>query len=429
MAFFDENVTAERAGVDHLPRLRCPLLLASWSCTISGVKATEKLLGAGPWPDEILGLDDRQRQGLLLVDAAAGKSALVPFSGWLPRAMEGRPRCFMGALSVHLGRFAAADQPLTGYLHRPLGGGNRCTWLDGRPYSHIWPEVQTDIKAGAALPASLSQVGFIVAEIGLGFRYLGAGAPAGACPPANFQFVRGRAQSFARLPHDRNDQTVAPAPFRTLWNRLPNGRDPNWLIVCRSSGAVSDGLDAIHRRAVRSGSRWCDALERRWTDFLAGEASANGPSQAFASSNDRRVFMNLLHLPWLELAIAITLLGSAVPLVRNSTSPTAGAWRSSAHQPAVRCWYGWPLRWCAARVAAAFSTQPALFGLANLRAGRTECTDLLDDRAITLFLTAPSDLADVWRGGTRSSWSMAAKTVVLLLFSCKDPWILTHVAA
>ncbi len=46
--------------------------------------------------------------GLLLVVAAAGKSALVPFSGWLPRAMEGptpSSAVFYGALSVHLGAF------------------------------------------------------------------------------------------------------------------------------------------------------------------------------------------------------------------------------------------------------------------------------------------------------------------------------------
>ena len=46
--------------------------------------------------------------GLLLLVAAAGKSGLVPFSGWLPRAMEGptpSSAVFYGALSVHLGAF------------------------------------------------------------------------------------------------------------------------------------------------------------------------------------------------------------------------------------------------------------------------------------------------------------------------------------
>src|SRR5919206_447108 len=46
--------------------------------------------------------------GRPLLVAAAGKSALVPFSGWLPRAMEGptpSSAVFYGALSVHLGAY------------------------------------------------------------------------------------------------------------------------------------------------------------------------------------------------------------------------------------------------------------------------------------------------------------------------------------
>src|SRR5690606_28070452 len=46
--------------------------------------------------------------GSLLLVAAAGKSALIPFSGWLPRAMEGptpSSAIFYGALSIHLGAF------------------------------------------------------------------------------------------------------------------------------------------------------------------------------------------------------------------------------------------------------------------------------------------------------------------------------------
>ena len=53
-------------------------------------------------PNQALGV------GLLLLVAAAGKSALIPFSGWLPRAMEGptpSSAVFYGALSVHLGAF------------------------------------------------------------------------------------------------------------------------------------------------------------------------------------------------------------------------------------------------------------------------------------------------------------------------------------
>ena len=46
--------------------------------------------------------------GLLLLFAAAGKAAQVPFSGWLPRAMEGptpSSAIFYGAISIHAGPY------------------------------------------------------------------------------------------------------------------------------------------------------------------------------------------------------------------------------------------------------------------------------------------------------------------------------------
>ena len=45
---------------------------------------------------------------LLFVLAAMGKSAMLPFTGWLPRAMEGptpSSAIFYGALSIHAGPF------------------------------------------------------------------------------------------------------------------------------------------------------------------------------------------------------------------------------------------------------------------------------------------------------------------------------------
>src|SRR4029077_10870329 len=45
---------------------------------------------------------------VLLVVAVAGKSALLPFSSWLPRAMEGptpSSAVYYGALSIHAGCF------------------------------------------------------------------------------------------------------------------------------------------------------------------------------------------------------------------------------------------------------------------------------------------------------------------------------------
>src|SRR6202043_2755423 len=70
----------------------------------------DKLLGRGAWPEgqALIATREALVVGFLVFIAAAGKSALVPFSGWLPRAMEGptpSSAVFYGALSVHLGAF------------------------------------------------------------------------------------------------------------------------------------------------------------------------------------------------------------------------------------------------------------------------------------------------------------------------------------
>ncbi len=111
---------------------------------------------------------------LLILLAAMGKSALVPFSNWLPRAMEGptpSSAIFYGALSVHLGAFLllrAAPlldaNPAVAWLVVALGVA---TALHGT----FVGRAQTDIKCALAF-ASLTQVGVIVAEIGLGLRLI-----------------------------------------------------------------------------------------------------------------------------------------------------------------------------------------------------------------------------------------------------------------
>src|SRR5262249_33286198 len=108
--------------------------------------------------------------GLLLVVAAAGKSALVPFSGWLPRAMEGptpSSAVFYGALSVHLGAFLLLRMSSLLSASPALAGLVVALGLVTAVCAHVTGSVQTDIKSALSF-ASLAQVGLIVAEIGLG---------------------------------------------------------------------------------------------------------------------------------------------------------------------------------------------------------------------------------------------------------------------
>lgn len=112
--------------------------------------------------------------GLLLIWACLGKSALFPVGGWLPRAMEGptpSSAVFYGALSVHLGPYLLLRA-------RPLFEAS--PWACGvliaiglltAFHGSLVGRVQSDIKSALAY-GSMTQVGLIVVEIGLGLEWL-----------------------------------------------------------------------------------------------------------------------------------------------------------------------------------------------------------------------------------------------------------------
>jgi NAD(P)H-quinone oxidoreductase subunit 5 len=106
--------------------------------------------------------------------AAAGKSGLVPFSNWLPRAMEGptpSSAVYYGALSVHAGCYLLwRAEPLirSSFVAQVLViGVGAATAL----FSALAARVQTNVKSALSY-ATLAQVGVIVVEIALGFRTL-----------------------------------------------------------------------------------------------------------------------------------------------------------------------------------------------------------------------------------------------------------------
>lgn len=111
---------------------------------------------------------------LVLLLAVAGKSALVPFSGWLPRAMEGptpSSAVYYGALSVHAGCYLLwrADPLIRSSVVAQIlviGAG-----LATAVSAALASRVQTNVKSALSY-ATLTQVGVIVVEIGLGLRTL-----------------------------------------------------------------------------------------------------------------------------------------------------------------------------------------------------------------------------------------------------------------
>jgi NAD(P)H-quinone oxidoreductase subunit 5 len=112
--------------------------------------------------------------GALLLLAAAAKSAQVPFSSWLPRAMEGptpSSAIFYGALSVHAGAYLLLRmRPWLGQSPLVLGA-IVALGLTTALVAAAAGRAATDGKGQLAW-ASTAQVGLIFAEIGAGWTTL-----------------------------------------------------------------------------------------------------------------------------------------------------------------------------------------------------------------------------------------------------------------
>lgn len=129
---------------------------------------------------------------LLLLLAAAGKAAQVPFSGWLPRAMEGptpSSAIFYGAISIHAGAYLLlrvqpllAQDALASALVILIG-------LATAIHGTITGRASADAKTSLAY-ASLTQVGIVFVEIGLGWRFIALAHILGHATVRTLQFLR-----------------------------------------------------------------------------------------------------------------------------------------------------------------------------------------------------------------------------------------------
>ena len=234
-------------------------------------------MGTGAWPDEVTTVTAAQAGliGGLLLFAAAGKSALLPFCGWLPRAMEGptpSSAVFYGALSVHLGAFLLLRVSSLFACSLVLAVATVALGLGTAAYATFVGRVQTDIKSALSF-ASLIQVGIIDAEIGAGhwvpfLWYVALVHLLGHACLRTLQFVR------------------APSlllDYRSVENAIggklprPSGQTPFPVPVVAvpvGPGSRRTGRrpDRFHSPAFvllfRTFTRW----ETRWTDWLNGRS-------------------------------------------------------------------------------------------------------------------------------------------------------------
>jgi NADH-quinone oxidoreductase subunit L len=278
VAFFHERINPVQNGLRVWIVYRAAdaaFLIAAVSMHhLTGEGDFSGLIGTGAWPEGAATLSSHQALfvGSLLLIAAAGKSALIPFSGWLPRAMEGptpSSAVFYGSLSVHLGAFLLLR--VSPILERSdilewtivLVGGLTAI------YATLCSRVQSDIKSALAF-ASLTQVGIIVAEIGLGWRYLPLAHIIGHACLRTLQLLR--APSLLR---DYNAMENALG-VRPVLRERPMHEKPavltDWLYRLSWNRGYLDAFldDYIARPFVRL-FQWFDRLERAWTSFLLSD--------------------------------------------------------------------------------------------------------------------------------------------------------------
>jgi NAD(P)H-quinone oxidoreductase subunit 5 len=180
---------------------------------------------------------------------------------------------FYGALSVHLGAYLLLRVSPIIELSPILGSVLVVLGLSTAAFAAFAARVQTDIKSALSF-ASLTQVGIIVAEIGFGWRYLALAHIIGHACLRTLQFLRASSllQDYrtlenaigSRLPRSNGfGPKLLPAPLRRAIYRLAMER-----------GYLDVFLSDYFARPLLRIFQACDAVERKWTNFLSG-----GPSR------------------------------------------------------------------------------------------------------------------------------------------------------
>jgi NAD(P)H-quinone oxidoreductase subunit 5 len=229
---------------------------------VAGTDSISLLFG-GAAADPVASLTGTQATmiALLLIVAVAGKSALLPFSGWLPRAMEGptpSSAVYYGALSIHAGCFLLLraapllDQALAARVVAGALGAATAV------FAGLATRVQSDVKSSLAY-ASLTQVGIIVVEIALGWRTIAFVHLAGHASFRLLQFL-----SAPNVLHDLHGMEDAiggrRSPGRGYLERLASERVRRILFLLAIERGFLDGI--LDRLVVEPAARLARRLTR-----------------------------------------------------------------------------------------------------------------------------------------------------------------------
>ncbi|NTX09779.1 proton-conducting membrane transporter [Myxococcus sp. CA056] len=270
IGFFHERAAPLSAGLRAFGTYRlCDVGL------LAGLVWLHHLAGTTEWTH--LSAIPSTTLSLCLVLAAMGKSAQFPFSGWLPRAMEGptpSSALFYGALSVHAGPYLLLRAaPLLEQAPLARGALVLVGLLTALHATLVW-RVQTDVKSALAYGV-LTQVGLLFAEVGLGLYTL-----------ALFHLVAHaclRCLQLLRAPSALRDVQARRAALRAT--RAPSIVTAHRSLPTRLYRFALErfALEVLTERwlvkpVLRLGHR-LDGAERRWMDVLDAGAPRPVPVQ------------------------------------------------------------------------------------------------------------------------------------------------------
>ena len=236
---------------------------------------------------------------VLLIVAVAGKSALLPFSSWLPRAMEGptpSSAVYYGSLSIHAGCFLLLrSAPLLEQAPaaRLLAGGlGAATAI----FAGITTRVQSDVKSSLAY-ASLTQVGIIVVEIAIGWYTIAFVHLAGHACFRLLQFL-----SAPNVLHDLHGMEDAignrPSPGGGYLEAVTSDRVRRRLFLIALERGFLDSI--LDRVVVEPFTR----LARRLTRLDGWLCDAVMPTRRRSRSTEARIRMSDARL-WLAGLVAL----------------------------------------------------------------------------------------------------------------------------
>ncbi len=231
--------------------------------------ATYSALFSGQWPSSQAGAfsgGEALAVSLLFLLAAAGKSAQFPFSGWLPRAMEGptpSSAIFYGAISVHAGAYLLLRaSPILAQATAAAAAAitiGVITALTGTLAGRTCADAKTALAHGA-----LAQLGLIFVEIGFGWSWLALAHILGHAIVRTLELLRAPSMlhDYHRM-HAAAGGELEPAGLY-YEAALPSGVR-SWLYRFSLDRAHVDTiLDRFVIGPLNSLARFLASVERRW---------------------------------------------------------------------------------------------------------------------------------------------------------------------